>query len=212
MAYLTAAGAPVRADFPKPASAEVTRPYSPIAVTTLTFREPRPLRVWVVRIDLIAPDVEVVVTPRAKNTPGFQTLSATTPEFAKEKHLQMAINASPYGPVRKQSGEGVNIIGLSASRGDVYAPPSEQYGSLIFDRQGKAAVLSPPVGADKIKEIWNGVGGFAVVARAGKNVAVAVATKRPERLCIRARRPASRPTGIRSRWVVVDGRQGIGEG
>src|SRR5581483_7593311 len=94
-----------RADFPPPQKSHTEKPYPPVQVTTLEFSEPRPLRVWIVQIDLTSPDIDFVVTPPASPPDKNATVMATTLEFARQSGVQLAINGSPFGPYPDKNGE-----------------------------------------------------------------------------------------------------------
>ena len=97
------------AEFPAPTLRETKQPYPGVEMTRLEYAQPRPLRAWAVRIDTSNPDVELVVTPRTKTEPGFQVRSATTLDFAQTEGVQLAINGSPFTPLRSRAGEPMNI-------------------------------------------------------------------------------------------------------
>ena len=198
---------PVRADFPPAQETKTTRPYPPVELTSLVFRQPRPLRAWAVKIDLTSPDIDFAVTPRSPFDGKYRTASATTLEFAKQTGVQFAINATPFDPIRARPGEGVALVGLSVSDGDVYSPPAADCGALVIDTTRHAAILSPPIKPEQLREVAYGVGGFTVVLHRGQNRY----TKENE--------PGAKPplhprtaVGLSADrrtlwWLIVDGRQ-----
>ena len=81
-------GAGVRGDFPAAKESKTTRPYPAVEITSLVFTEPRPLRVWAVKIDLTSPDIDFMVTPRGKfkdNKEKLEAVAVTTSLSAKRR-------------------------------------------------------------------------------------------------------------------------------
>ena len=163
-----------QAEFPAPTVREAKQPYPAIEITRLEYAKPRPLRVWAVRIDTSNPDVEFVVTPRANTEPGFNTRCATTLEFAQAECVQLAVNGSPFTPLRNQSGESMKIEGLHLSRGELIAPPDPRphYAALLIAPDNKPAVKQYPLAATDLARARHGLGGYQVVVCAGKNLLV----------------------------------------
>ena len=206
--------ADARADFPTAKETRSSKPYPTVEITALTFTEPRPLRAWVVEIDLTSPDLDIQVTPRGKFTDKrFETASATTLDFAKDFGLQLAINATPFSPIRTKSGEGVDVMGLSMSAGDLYSSPAAKFGALVFDAKHQARLLPPPIESEQLKDMFNAVGGYGTLLTAGKNVS-------PEGPEPGAKVPLHPRTAVGLSadrktmwWLIVDGRQkGVSEG
>ncbi|MEZ4666773.1 MAG: hypothetical protein R3E39_02430 [Anaerolineae bacterium] len=84
--------------------------------------------VHVVKIDLDAPGIHFMVTPYTP-TLGWVQAARTTSQFLREYQLQVAINGDFFDPWRDYGlwdyyphvGDPVNLRGLSASNGEVYA-------------------------------------------------------------------------------------------
>lgn len=129
-------------------------------------RDDPALEVHAVRIALHAPGVEFLVTP-ANGAKPKETDAQTTSSFLREHGLQLAVNASPYGPVTNRWGDPRDIVGLSVSRGDRYSEPHGGNGMLIITRHNRARLCTPP---DAAEDAYNAVGGFAMVLRAGENI------------------------------------------
>ena len=159
------------AEAPQAKSSRSYRPYPAIELTSLVFEKPRPLRAWTARIDLTSPEVELVTTPPAKSSPGFETESATTAEFATAENVQLAINATPFTPSRRKSGEETELTGLGACDGVIYSNPHNVYGALIVSAEGKAEIASPPINQKILSNVQNGVGGAHVLVSRGINKA-----------------------------------------
>src|SRR5207302_7672003 len=169
-------GAGVQGDFPAAKESKTTRPYPAVEITSLVFTEPRPLRVWAVKIDLTSPDIDFMVTPRGKfkdNKEKLEAVAVTTSDFAKEFGVQVGINGSCFWPVPKKPGEGVDIVGLSISQGDKYSEPEEKNGALVIDAQHRASILAAPIKPAQLEGIRHGVGGHfnnGVLLAKGKNL------------------------------------------
>jgi predicted chitinase len=162
----------LRAQYPAPFSKESTRPYDGVELNHFVFKEPRPLRCWAVRVDVTQPDIEWVVTPYEKVQEGWQTRSSTTLDFARKEGVQLAINASPFSPLRKEAAALMRIDGLHLSRGKLIAPPktTDKQGALLLLGDNHARLSRYPLDAAQLKEARHGVGGFAMVLEAGKKV------------------------------------------
>lgn len=155
---LVAAGYGVWYDHrPLPEPVETQALFDGITYRREIRRQPRPMVVHVVTVDLGAPGIGFLVTPR-DDIDGFIYKARTTSQFLTEFGLQLAINGDyfdpwhDYGPwdYYPHVGDGVNIRGFAASQGKVvsegYAPATD-YGTLFisadnritFDDSGNAA-------------------------------------------------------------------------
>lgn len=197
----------VGADFPEPREKESQRPYAPIEITRFIYDQPRPLRVWAVRIDLTSPAVSFETTaPGVFSTP-HETAATTTLAFARQSGVQLAINASPFSPIRLTPGEAMDIQGLAAYQGIVYSRPAPNYGMLVIDRRGNPSIFPPPRTNDIPPDIQLGVGGFTVPLFGGRN---RLAADAPGRMSSPYEpRTAVGLTQDRKTmwWLVIDGRQ-----
>lgn len=210
---LLASFTPLRAEFPKPKSEQTTTPFGPVRVTRYEFEQPRPLKAWAVRIDLTDPDVELVVTPRVKVDKPNTVLSETTLAFAEANMVQLAINGSPFTPLRAKPGEPMKINGLNLSRGDLISPPGEspRNAGLLIDGANRVSIRAYPIPKEELAKARNGLGGFSVVIRAGNNLLARSQSENPPR------HPRT-AVGLSDKgrylwWLVIDGRQpGVSEG
>ena len=104
--------------------------------------EPRLAIVHVVTVELDAPGIRFLVTPR-DDIEGFVYRARTTSQFLEEYGLQLAINGDFFDPWRDfgpqdyypHEGDGVNVRGLTIAQGQIvsegYAPP-ENYATLYI--------------------------------------------------------------------------------
>ncbi len=155
------------AETPQARSSRSYRPYPAIELTSLVFEKPRPIRAWTARVDLTAPEVELVTTPPTKSSPGFETLSATTAEFAAAENVQLAINATPFTPARRKSGEETELIGLGACDGSIYSNAHNVYGALLVTADGKPQIATPPINEKTMSNVQTGVGGAHILVAKG---------------------------------------------
>ncbi|MFB3892066.1 MAG: phosphodiester glycosidase family protein [Phycisphaerae bacterium] len=125
----------------------------PFAGVTHIFREdqsPRPVRMHVLLIDLKAPGIRFMLTPRSGPR---HTVKQTTLEFLTAQKAQIAINAhyfEPWPPPSPDDGA-AELVGLAASNGDVYSPfnanPPKAYAiranapALNIDADNRAAIV-----------------------------------------------------------------------
>ena len=194
------------AEFPKPTLRETTTPYSAVELTRLEYAQPRPLRAWVARIDLTNPDVEFVITPRGKVERGFQSYCATTLAFAQAEGVQLAINGSPFEPLRYKPGESTNILGVQVSRSDVVAPPINipRYAAMLISSENRVTLRNYPLTTSELAKARHGIGGYEILVDNGKN--------RVDRNDPRGPTHPRTAVGISEAgkylwWLVIDGRQ-----
>lgn len=113
------------------ATQTVTEPFLGVKLYHRTETSPRPLNFNVVEIDLSAPGIGFLVTPRGPSPqPVFngvadETVIQTPRQFATATGAQLAINASFYaiGAIHTVNGKKwTNNLGLTVSKGDAYSP------------------------------------------------------------------------------------------
>jgi hypothetical protein len=175
-----------------------SQPYPGLELTYLRYEQPRPLRVWVARIDLRVPGVEFRATCGADVGPEWETRSELTPEFAARRGVQLAVNASAFDPLRPKSGEPMQVIGIGACDGKVYSPPD--------------IIANPPYDVENIDEA---VSGFHMLIENGRDVVDRTARKlKPAFVGVNPRTAAGiDKEGTTLFLAVFDGRQpGVSEG
>lgn len=127
--------------------------------------DPRPLRVHALRIDLKAPGLSFLATPRRADGQ-MHTTGMTTGTFLSAYGLQAAINGAPFGPIHRDEGKPVNVVGLTVSEGVQVSPPTE-LPALVITRTNEARIAEPPF---DLKDVRTAVAGFGVVLRRGEIV------------------------------------------
>ena len=126
---------------------------------------PEPLAVYAVRIDLKESGIEFLVTPSNGARP-LETDGRKTSTFLREFKCQLAINASPFSPVEEAEGTPRDILGLSASRGDVYSKPHGSHCAMLISKDNHVTFAEPPINT---QGVYNAVSGFGMLLRHGVN-------------------------------------------
>ncbi len=138
--------------------------FSPaLALHHRRYAAPRPLRLWIARVDLSSNDVRLALTAPADFTgenAKFETRCATTLDFARQRGVQLAINTSAFGPFRGQTGQPMDVVGLAAVRGKTYSPPDERFGAMYVARDGRVRLAAPPLDDDGV---WHVIPGFRML-------------------------------------------------
>lgn len=161
---------------------------------------PRLARMNIVLVDLTAPEIRFKLTPEGTNlpepnfpTPGwplppppFEVVRQTTLAFLEASHAQLAINSHFFAPFPVPSGSTQGayayLIGLAASRGNVYSAfeaPFQNYAlvtdspAINIDASNQASVVHrDPAFADgkhvlENVQLWNALSGSAQIVTNG---------------------------------------------
>jgi Phosphodiester glycosidase len=162
-----------------------------------TLAAPRPVRGFVLKMDLQAEGLQFLATPANGEKEG-ETDAQRTSTFLRTHGMQAAINAAPFAPVVNVEGRGLDVSGLQMSGGAVVSPPQKGGGpALILTKDNKARIGPVPVVPEGA---WNVVSGFSVVLRDGGVV--------PGGTDLHPRTAAGiSGDGRTLYWLVVDGRQ-----
>lgn len=161
---------------------------------------PRLARMNIVLVDLTAPEVRFKLTPPGTNlpepnfpTPGwplppppFETVRQTTLAFIQSSHAQVAIDSHFFAPFPVPSGSTQGayayLIGLAASRGNVYSAfeaPFQNYAivtdapALNIDASNNASIVHRHPNFDDGKhvvenvQLWNALAGSAQIVTNG---------------------------------------------
>lgn len=130
-----------------------------IEYTQGVINDPRPMKIHVLRVDLQAPGVEIVVTPPiAAPSDGAEAVTQTTSAFLEKTKCQVAVNATLYNPVVKFSGKPVDILGLSVSGGEKYSEAASNLHAVGWT-EDRVTHYARPDFEDGV-DIVNGVGGM----------------------------------------------------
>jgi hypothetical protein len=125
-----------------------------------------------VRINLRAPGIELLVTP-APQAGTTDMPAVKTSAFARENGLQLAVNANYFGPFQwiapfwyyPHPGNPVHPLGVAASRGTVYGLPGQRWVTLNFSEQNEVSF------GEALNPAWNAISGLGYLVRGGKPVA-----------------------------------------
>lgn len=176
----------------------VEHPFPGITHITRTETSPRNLRMNIVLVDLTAPEIHFKMTPPGTNlplpafpTPGwplppprFETVRQSTLGFLNASHAQVAIDSHFFAPfpVSNSQSAYAYLIGLAASRGNVYSAfeaPFQNYSivtdspAINIDSSNHASVVHrDPNFADgkhvlENVQLWNALAGSAQIVTNG---------------------------------------------
>ncbi len=192
----------------QPTREERINAFSPAAdIRYRVYTDPKPLRVWIARIDLTTPGLRFALTEPAEFTDQdgrFETRCADTLEFAMQRGIQLAVNTSAFDPFRQRAGMPMNVVGLAATRGQLYSEADERFGALYISRDGRIALKAPPLPADNL---WHVVPGFRMLVDDGR-IAVSQKAHNTKFGGVNPRTAAGVDQKGRMLWlIVVDGRQ-----
>lgn len=169
---------------------------------------PRDLVIHVVRVNLQADGIRLLVTP-GEPKEDLPIAAQSTSDFLRNFDAQVAINGSPFEPWSSLStlryyphkGDRVSPIGLAASEGEVYSEAHPDAPTLYLAINNKARFNRP------FQNIYNAISGTEMLIRNGKNVAQDDGAPQP-RTAVGLNR-----AGNELILIVVDGRQpGYSEG
>lgn len=131
-----------------------------VTYTREVRREPRPMVVHVVVVDLTTPGLRLLVTPGVRvpagdNTGMMELRARTTSEFLAEFGLQVAINGGYFRPWHNhsplnyypRSGDPVNALGFASSEGVVYSPEKREGEPVVYFSADNRVSINTPVGA-----------------------------------------------------------------
>lgn len=123
---------------------------------------------YVMRVDLHAHGISIVGTPHAGSK---ATISETVSTFARERHVQVAINGSFFFPCCAAVSEPKGVRGLMITDGNVVAPPSSKAAArgvdttLLVTRNNKARIerVTPRTEIDT-DDFYTAITGVGLVA------------------------------------------------
>jgi exopolysaccharide biosynthesis protein len=168
------------------AAEKVSQPFVGVTHIDRTEASPRPLRIHVIKIDLAAPGLRFLVTPRSGP---LDTVKQTTRQFLAQEHAQIAVNAHYFEPWPAPNPDPgtADLVGLAASNGAVYSPfdssPPKQYAirpnapALNIDAANNASIVhrkpSDPTGRTAVEPVtlYNAVSGNEQILTGGANTA-----------------------------------------
>jgi hypothetical protein len=141
---------------------------------------PRPVVVHTLHIDLTQPGIDFLVTP--PDNAGKRPLKARkTSHFLEEHQAQLAINGDFFEPWHSlfiwdyypHIGDPVQVLGMAASRGKIYAQGNERCPILVFDRHRQARIFHNPADLHKTwpqNRIFHAISGHRLLVRNGRSL------------------------------------------
>jgi exopolysaccharide biosynthesis protein len=151
--------------------------YETATITAGPSTGPTISRAYVMRVDLKAPGISFITTPRDNSfgppTPGgLATVSETTSQFAAEHRVRVAINTNFFSPCCDAFPEPKDVIGLLVSRGKIVALPTtdplQSQAVLAITRDNEAVIdQSPNI---DLSTTWTAVAGSAIIVQNGVDV------------------------------------------
>ncbi len=155
---LAAIGAAARADEWRPLFVGIDR-------MQLEMKDPRPLKVNALRIDLKAKGIKIVTTPSNGDAPG-ETTGMRTSSFLRELKCQVAINAAPFAPIHLVEGKAQDVSGLMVSDGEKVSPKTTL--PILWFGEKNTATISRAVKTNVEGKIVDAVSGFHIVLEKGE--------------------------------------------
>jgi hypothetical protein len=186
---------------PQPAPANQTL-FQGIEYNRQVRRDPRPMVIHVVTVDLRSPGIAFLVTPGDPDE-SLPLEARTTSQFLREFDLQLAVNGDGFSPWHSNSildyyphpGDRIEPIGFAASAGKVYSGYTDKEPVLYIARTNRARFNAP------IGRVYNAISGNTMLVERGQALPGLDDTPQPRTAL------ALDKAGRRLIIVVVDGRQ-----
>ncbi len=145
-----------------------------VRYTRIVRKEPHPLIVHIVTIDLAEAGIEFLVTPPEEGS-DHPLRGQTTSAFLERHQLQVAINGSFFHPWHARGpldyyphvGDPVSVHGLGIANGRTYSQAEPEHNTLFLMHGGRAAIGKEVVAADNAisgREIFLKDGELALAA------------------------------------------------
>ena len=177
--------------------------FNGIVYERIVRQEPRLMVIHVVKVDLKAEGIKVLVTPGDADS--NRPLSArTTSEFLTNFSMSLAVNGDAFTPWRDlgplgyspHSGENVAPTGFAASKGNIYSQDSDEEPTLYIYTNNKASING------LVGKIYNAISGNMLLVHNGNLIEGLNANDAEPRTAVGLDR-----SGRRLIIVIVDGRQ-----
>ena len=126
------------------------------------------LEFWALQIDLLSPNIEIVVRSGAAssgaansgiNTENNRSLNTRVSSFVNDNNLIAGINAVPFDISSSREGQPIQNMGIVVSNGIQLSPINSRYDALVIYRNGRAAIVNQS-SIRSAENISNAVGGF----------------------------------------------------
>lgn len=137
--------------------------YRGIDLASVKASSPRPLRIYIARVDTRQPGVRFLVTPPlSPKSNNVNSMKAST--FLARTGCQLAINTSPYAGVTDHEDRPQQVQGLSISEGKSYGVKNPYFGAMLITRDNHVTLVDPPYDAS---QAFNAAGGFRMALKDG---------------------------------------------
>lgn len=142
-----------------------------VGLANVTLRQPRPLRIHALRVDLDAEGLSLV-TDKGNGERPLEVDGLKTSSFLVQTGCQAAINATAFWPLHKEDGGEQEIRGLVVSEGKVVSlvDGDKPRSAVVVRSDRRAAIMDPPV---ETTDVVTAIGGYGDLLRD----AAAVVTK-----------------------------------
>lgn len=134
---------------------------------TFDAKQPYPIVGHALRIDTQAPGISFVSTPplEAPRLGEQETRSQTASSFFDQHDVEVAVNASTFGPVVKQEGLPQDIHGLGVSRGELVSAPESRFPAFAVTADNRPFFIE--AGAQD-QRAYHAVAGFFPILKNGQ--------------------------------------------
>jgi hypothetical protein len=127
-------------------------------------REPVPMVIHVVKIDLDAPGIRFLVTPQDRSC-GLELCARTTSQFVQNSQVQLAINGDFFvpwhdiGPLDYYPGAGdpVDALGFASSEGSVYSEVRANHSTVFIYEDNRVSF------DERIGDVYNAISGNVLI-------------------------------------------------
>ena len=134
---------------------------------------PRLMRVYAIRIDTKAENIEFYSTPRAEE--GFadnvkETVRHTVPQFLEQHNLQAAINANfynPFGVETVRTPGPSNLIGLAVSQGQIVSKNEKNRPVFLVFKDKRVEIVDVRDTSDPPTDVETAVAGNCILVSNG---------------------------------------------
>jgi hypothetical protein len=152
---------------PVPQSTEVDL-FQGIHYSREVRREPVPMVIHVVKIDLDAEGVQFLVTPPDRSC-GLEHCAQTTSQFLEQSQVQLAINGDFFVPWHDigpldyypHPGDPVDALGFASSRGEIYSDVRANHSTVFIYEDNRVSF------DERIDEVYNAISGNVLIVQDG---------------------------------------------
>ncbi|HIK14453.1 MAG TPA: phosphodiester glycosidase family protein [Leptolyngbyaceae cyanobacterium M33_DOE_097] len=134
----------------RPSQTAIAQPlYQGVTYQRMLRRIPHPVLLHLVKLDLQAPGLRVVVTPPDPKFQNQATAALTTSQFVQATGVQLAVNASFFYPFREDApwdyypyrGDRTVPVGLTITNGKTLVPPKAEWPAICFAPNNQAQIV-----------------------------------------------------------------------